>query len=84
MSGACRMELCRYWPGEGCMAGVMPCDAQLPGECPDCHGTGTVDAPGCNCGSPSGHLADHDPWCGLEPCPRGCPVVPLAQRGSRA
>jgi hypothetical protein len=20
------MELCRYWPGDGCMKGVMPCD----------------------------------------------------------
>jgi hypothetical protein len=22
----CRMELCAYWPGDGCMRGVMPCD----------------------------------------------------------
>ena len=31
MTRNCRMELCRYWPGEGCMAGVMPCDADEPG-----------------------------------------------------
>lgn len=23
---ACRAELCKYWPGDGCMRGVMPCD----------------------------------------------------------
>lgn len=22
----CRAELCPYWPGEGCLRGVMPCD----------------------------------------------------------
>lgn len=22
----CRMELCPYWPGEGCLRGIMPCD----------------------------------------------------------
>lgn len=37
MTSNCRMELCQYWPGEGCMAGVMPCDADDPGpglRCP--------------------------------------------------
>lgn len=22
----CRQEMCKYWPGDGCMRGVMPCD----------------------------------------------------------
>lgn len=22
----CAAELCPYWPGEGCLSGVMPCD----------------------------------------------------------
>lgn len=22
---ACRAELCPYWPGEGCLRGVVPC-----------------------------------------------------------
>lgn len=22
----CRAELCPYWPGEGCLRGVMPCN----------------------------------------------------------
>ena len=25
----CRAELCAYWPGEGCMRAVMPCDEEL-------------------------------------------------------
>jgi len=23
----CSAELCPYWPGEGCMRGVMPCES---------------------------------------------------------
>jgi hypothetical protein len=26
MTRDCRAELCKYWPGEGCMRGVMSCD----------------------------------------------------------
>lgn len=26
MTDRCQMELCPYWPGEGCMRGVLPCD----------------------------------------------------------
>jgi hypothetical protein len=27
---ACLAELCPYWPGEGCLRGVMPCPEPLP------------------------------------------------------
>ena len=23
--GECQAELCHYWPGEGCMRGILPC-----------------------------------------------------------
>jgi hypothetical protein len=83
MTRNCRMELCRYWPGEGCMAGVMPCHADAP--CPECGGTGAVEARGCNCGvGPSGYYGTHESGCGLEPCPRGCPYVPYADRLAKA
>ena len=46
------------------------------GACPECHGNGWTEGPGCNCDAPddgTGHR--HRPYCGLEPCPFGCPFV---------
>lgn len=42
--------------------------------CPDCKGSGVVDDPentGCY-GCVQGGV--HESWCGLSPCPRGCPI----------
>ena len=48
-------------------------------SCPECNGTGAVEGPGCNCDAPDdGTGYRHRPYCGLEPCPRGCPFVPAA------
>lgn len=45
------------------------------GACPDCGGSGVVEAP-TDCGGCSGLVSPaHEPGCGVEPCPRGCPVV---------
>lgn len=44
--------------------------------CPVCNGKGWTEAPGCNCGTPLWSLSSHEPYCGMEPCPRGCPVPP--------
>ena len=44
--------------------------------CPECDGNGYVEGPGCNCGvGPAGYYGMHERYCGLEPCPRGCPFV---------
>jgi hypothetical protein len=46
------------------------------GPCPECGGKGYTEGPGCNCGvGPSGYYGMHERYCGLEPCPRGCPFV---------
>lgn len=52
-------------------------------RCPECGGKGYVEGPGCNCGTgPAGYYGMHERYCGLEPCPRGCPFVPpLADDG---
>ena len=45
--------------------------------CPECGGSGYVEGPGCNCGvGPSGYYGMHERYCGLEPCPNGCPFNP--------
>jgi hypothetical protein len=45
--------------------------------CPECHGNGWIEGPGCNCGvGPAGYYGMHERHCGLEPCPRGCSFVP--------
>ena len=50
--------------------------------CPECHGNGWTEAPGCNCGAgPQGYYGMHERHCGLEPCPRGCPFVAPALAG---
>jgi len=39
MVTACAAELCPYWPGEGCLRGVLPCDETDPladGQCQEC------------------------------------------------
>ena len=49
--------------------------------CPECHGTGEVwtDPHVCTCGTgPSGYYGMHEPGCGAEPCPAGCPYTPPA------
>lgn len=52
--------------------------------CPECHGTGEVEVEGHTCGTgPEGYYGAHEPGCGSEPCPRGCPYVPPARRGGR-
>jgi hypothetical protein len=51
--------------------------AALPsGPCPECNGTGAVEVGKHTCGTgPDGYYGAHEPGCGLEPCPRGCPYV---------
>ena len=45
-------------------------------RCPACDGSGYVEGPGCNCGvGPAGYYGMHERYCGLEPCPLGCPFV---------
>jgi hypothetical protein len=47
--------------------------------CPECNGWGWIESDRCTCGTgPSGHYGMHEPHCGLEPCPRGCPFIPPA------
>jgi len=47
-------------------------------SCPACGGNGYVEGPGCNCGvGPAGYYGMHERYCGLEPCPLGCPFVAL-------
>ena len=42
----CRAELCPYWPGEGCVRGVMPCEDDEPERpCP----RGVEDCDGLSC-----------------------------------
>ena len=44
--------------------------------CPACGGNGYVEGPRCNCGvGPAGYYGMHERYCGMEPCPRGCPFV---------
>lgn len=55
----CRAELCTYWPGEGCVRGVMPCGDEEPDEY-------DRDDDRCvNCGS----VVDHYLGCPDDPNP---------------
>lgn len=48
-------------------------------DCPECQDTGLTwpEEDRCTCGTgPSGYYGMHERYCGAEPCPRGCPVVP--------
>ena len=45
--------------------------------CPECHGKGAIERNACTCGAgPGSYLGMHERYCGLEPCPAGCPFVP--------
>jgi hypothetical protein len=48
--------------------------------CPECHGTGEVwtDPHVCTCGPAGLDGYGHEPGCGAEPCPAGCPFNPPA------
>jgi len=44
--------------------------------CPECNGTGEVEVGHHTCGTgPDGYYGIHEPGCGTEPCPRGCPYI---------
>ena len=43
--------------------------------CLVCGSKGWTESPGCNCGTPLWSLSSHEPYCGMEPCPLGCPFV---------
>ncbi len=57
----------------------MPKTGIKPGtatSCPECDGKGYTEGPGCNCGGYGEPYYQHERYCGLEPCPAGCPFVP--------
>ena len=69
---------CAEQDGSGVYEQACPDSFHDGKPCPICHGTGAVaGGPGCNCagGTPESSYM-HEPTCGLEPCPRGCPFVP--------
>lgn len=46
-----------------------------PEQCTLCSGSGLSKIEDCNCGGgASSYINDHDPYCGYDPCPNGCPV----------
>lgn len=60
-------------------------------RCPDCNDTGVIwfdtGTPGTPlyCGGCSGYPGiRHEPACGTEPCPNGCPYVPALVREGAA
>ncbi len=57
------------WNEPGCVT----CN---PPACETCGGTGVIDVSRCTCAYPdTGAQNQHEPYCGLEPCPNGCPIV---------
>lgn len=83
--GVPRREHAQRWTeGVGWHTHVEPTDEQrkarllagteAPAVCPECNGSGVVDdADNTGCYG-CGQGGAHESWCGLAPCPRGCPI----------
>jgi hypothetical protein len=76
-------------PAGDAMADLRAADGHLPdynraeadrrlreGKCPECGGTGLVEAGRCTCGAGGYPWPGHEPLCGTGPCPAGCEFVP--------
>ena len=50
-------------------------------NCKLCEDSGAVWIEGCNCGGYGSPYYQHEPYCGAEPCPNGCPVPGYREAG---